>query len=144
MSGVVAPDRRYVLYKWHPVAKLVGTLPANPLVSALMCPDTRAPVLSFDPGVCITCDTIQWLPAHCLLSVCLSGLPASVCTCLPPSQLEFDSKAFSSRHAEVLIGSQSTSSTPTVLPAELRWSDSRKVIHVGGWVVCAHAVERVF
>lgn len=50
VRGVVAPDRRYVLYKWHPVAARLGTLPADLLVSTLMCPDTRAPVLFLTLG----------------------------------------------------------------------------------------------
>lgn len=69
VRGVVDPDRRYVLYKWHPVAALVGPRPATCSSLRSCCPDARAPVPSFDLGVCITCDTIQWLPTLCFLSV---------------------------------------------------------------------------
>lgn len=74
VRGVVDPDRSYVLWKWHPVAKLVGHRPATCSSLRSRCPDTRAPVLSFDRGVCITCDTIQRLPALCFLSVCAAFL----------------------------------------------------------------------
>lgn len=61
----------------------------------------------------------------CFLSV---RPPLSLCISLSPSWSEFDSQAFSFQHAEVLMGGQSTSSTPTVIPAEFGRIDSRKVI----------------